>query len=208
MSDEVKKVEKVYKKLLSGSDRKNGTSIVQRMAESAMMAKCLSDSMFPSLDLKFSRGYSKAANHLQSKSLSPEHSVWNPGDEPITISVDDHHTSQARSIDFTGSIQNLQNQWIPTYVKDINNDRPDGVDKARPIPLPETKYDACDIHDKVKARPNVDLQMDSDGKPIFRYTEPQNGPNFKSSRKSPVKLSLTKPNLKSNKRQLIKKLME
>ena len=111
MSEKVKKVKRVYKKLLPKSGIKNGTSIVQRMAESAMMAKCLSGNMLPSMDLKFSQGYSKGLDHLQSESLSPEHSIWNltnwdPGDEPTTSSADNHY-SQARSIDFTGSIQNL-----------------------------------------------------------------------------------------------------
>ena len=111
MSEEVKKVEKVYKKLLPKSGIKNRTSIVRRMAESAMMAKCLSGNVLPSMNSKFSRGFSKGLDHLQSESLSPEHSIWNPtdwdpGDEPTTSSADDHY-SQARSIDFTGSIQNL-----------------------------------------------------------------------------------------------------
>ena len=186
MSDEVKKIEKVYIKLLPGSNPKNGTSTVRRMAESAMMAKCISNSMFPSLNLKFSRGYSKAADHLQSKLLSPEHSIWNstnwnPGDGPIIYSVDDH-TSQARSIDYTGSIQNLQNQWLPTYVKDINNDRPDVVDKTRPIPLPETKYDACEMHDKVQARPTTELQINSNNIPIFGFVSVLNESSSQSSR--------------------------
>ena len=52
--------------------------------------------------------------------------------------------------------------------------------------------------DEVKTQPNVDLQMDSNGKPIFGYTERPNGPNFKPSRKSPMKLSQKKTSSVSN----------
>ena len=113
-SEEIKNAEKVYKKLLPNWNRKNGTSIVKKMAESAVMAKCLSDTMLHSSGLKFSRGYSKAADQIQRASDLPENSIWKtewePGDEPTAFDIDHHHTSQARTIDFIGSIQNLQNQ--------------------------------------------------------------------------------------------------
>ena len=176
-SEGIKNAEKVYKKLLPNWNRKNGTSIVKKMAESAVMAKCLSDTMLPSSGIKFSRGYSKAADQIQRASDLPKNSIWKtewePGDEPTAFDIDHHHTSQARTIDFTGSIQNLQNQHIPSYDSSKNGDAENikdaeniNFDQACPIELPETNSSVA------KGRSNRDIKMDSSGKPIL-------GPNHR-----------------------------
>lgn len=70
------------------------------MAESAMMTKCLSNSVLCSLEFKFSQGYSKAVDHVQMMSHSPEYSILkterDPGDKPTTFALDDQHTRNTK----------------------------------------------------------------------------------------------------------------
>ena len=41
MTEEIKNTKKVYKKLLPKSNQKNGISVAHKMAESAMISRCL-----------------------------------------------------------------------------------------------------------------------------------------------------------------------
>ena len=73
MSKELKSAKNIYKKLLP--NKSNASSIVTKMAESAMMSKCFAEKMFPSKGLKFSQGYSKAVDRLQQMFNSPAYSL-------------------------------------------------------------------------------------------------------------------------------------
>ena len=73
----LKSAENVCKKLLP--NKSNTSLIVKKMVQSARMSKCFAEKMFPSKGLKFSRGYSKAVDHLQHMSDSPAYSLWYAG---------------------------------------------------------------------------------------------------------------------------------
>ena len=177
MNEELKSVKKVYKKLLP--NKSNASSIVTKMAESAMMSKCFAEKMFPSKGLKFSRGYSKAVDRLQQMSNSPAYSLWyagwESGDEPTVLSLNDNHVSQARKIDFTGSVNNLRNQELPTYSNATNRNYEDDEKKSRSTGiLPyEGGFD--------KALLNSELNLDSSGLPIFTLSGKSPTFNFSSS---------------------------
>ena len=97
---------------------------------------------------------------------------WDPGDEPTTFSTATY-IIQARTIGFTGLIENLQNQELSTFTGSKGDD-----DLKKSMKLVKfflrsfnenTEFNASKTRIKNKVRPNRDLRIDLSGTPILGF---------------------------------------
>ena len=175
-TEAIKKAEKVYRKLLPKINQNSKVSVAQKMAESAMMAKCLSRKLFKSGNLRSSRRYSNAISHIQKVSDSPEYSIWrtgwDPRDEPKDLSVA-NHVSQASAIDFAGSIQNLRNQDLPTFTGTKSDDELKKIHKIgktlSKYAYEDSEFNQLKTRTKSRTHSKFDLKINLSVTPVLKF---------------------------------------